>query len=87
MLRVIQRLLQYPLAVLVVLVTAWLGAVGVVWHQLDGHQPLPVDASIRSLLPDNSSAVARYETVRKRYGDDDVVLIAWRDDALFNPQY
>ncbi|MEQ8662542.1 MAG: MMPL family transporter, partial [Gammaproteobacteria bacterium] len=46
---------------------------------------LRVDPSISALLPSSGPDLALLEAVRERYASDDLLLVVWRDDALFTP--
>jgi predicted RND superfamily exporter protein len=72
-----------PVAVLVAiaLLTA-LAAAGVV-DPRSGALRLEMDASTASMLPDDDRRAEFYEAVRKRFGDDDSMLVVLASDDLF----
>ncbi len=50
-----------------------------------GRLGVGVDASLAGLLPAGGAALATYARTRELFGSDDVLLVAWLGDDLFEP--
>ena len=73
----------WPITILVVLL--W-GLAAVQLVDSESLQPrLDIDPALESLLPRDGEVLSLYERTRKRFGSDDVLLVAWIDDDLFTP--
>lgn len=74
---------------------AWLVLLGTlgVWgfalvHLLDLETLRPrltIDPALESLMPRGGEALERFEQTRRRFGGDDLLLVAWFGDELFTP--
>ncbi|MGE0483898.1 MAG: MMPL family transporter [Gammaproteobacteria bacterium] len=51
----------------------------------DGHLAVPLDPTIAALLPASGTALDRYHALRRRFGDDDVLVVTWAHPELFTP--
>lgn len=45
-----------------------------------------IDASLDGLLPTSGKDLETYEKVRRQFGGDDILLVAWFDDELFSTE-
>lgn len=84
--RLCAGIVDHPWRVLGTAVVVLLLTAAQLYDLRTGTPALEVDPSIRTLLPGDGPALARYETIRERFSSDDLLLVAWLGDALYTPQ-
>ncbi len=71
---------------LILLVALAIGAYAV--HRLvdfeSGTVNISIDSSLTGLLPVDGDSINAYRRVRDHFGGDDILIVAWFDDALFS---
>lgn len=85
-LRLLLRLARHPWLVVLATALALLVAVGLLRLQPHTLAALALDPALASFVPDRGDALARFEFARKRFGDDDVLLVVWQSPRLFTAE-
>ena len=81
--RIIQCVLRFPLLMLAIAIAGFVAS-ALMLVEPDGFRPkLSIDSSLTGLLPARGAALETYQEVRRKFGGDDVLLVAWFSDHRF----
>lgn len=83
-LQLLLRLARHPRRVALATVVLIAAALALLHGQPQRLSTLALDPALSSFVPDRGSATARFEAARKRFGDDDVLLVVWQSPQLFS---